>query len=89
MRRFKLTKAAKLLIMVVVLAVIGGAAFAGVKTGFVKTGAEKAETTIDTTKDETVVVSNDAPTYDENGNVMNIEKTDDNTINLSLDEWIG
>lgn len=29
------------------------------------------------------------PVYDDNGNVMNTEKTDKKTINLSLDEWIG
>ena len=29
------------------------------------------------------------PEYDDNGNVMNINKSDNQTINLSLDEWIG
>lgn len=90
MRRFRLTKAAKILIMVLVLALTGGGVFAGLKTGIIKTSteSEKVETNIDITEDETLLVT-DAPTYDENGNVMNIEKTDDNTINLSLDEWIG
>lgn len=91
MRRFRLTKAAKILIMVLVLALTGGGVFAGVKTGFIKTRteSEKAESIINITEDETLLATENVPTYDENGNVMNIDKTDDNTINLSLDEWIG
>lgn len=91
MRRFKLTKAAKILIMVLVLALIGGGVFAGVKTGFIKTSTDKSiktETNNTEEKNETSVTEK-VPTYDENGNVINIEKTDDKTINLSLDEWIG
>lgn len=75
MKRFRLTKAAKILIMVVVVALLGTGVFAGVKTGLVSTGKDK-------NKDVAV-------DYDENGNVMNTDKTDDATINLSLDEWIG
>ena len=93
MTRFRLTKAAKILIMVLVLALTGGGVFAGVKTGFIKTSteSEKTETIVDIKeeKNETLLATENVPTYDENGNVMNIEKTDDNTINLSLDEWIG
>lgn len=29
------------------------------------------------------------PVYDDNGNVMNTDKSSNSTINLSLDEWIG
>ena len=68
MQRFRLTKAAKILIMVVVVALLGGGVFAGLKTGLVTTGNVQ---------------------YDENGNVINTTKTDEATINLSLDEWIG
>lgn len=77
MKRFRLTKAAKVLIMLLVVALLGTGVFAGVKTGLVSTGKDKG-------KDKDVVVD-----YDENGNVMNTDKTDDATINLSLDEWIG
>ena len=75
MRRFRLTKAAKILIMVLVLALTGGGVFAGVKTGFIKTSteSEKAETIVNITEDETLLATENAPTYDENGNVMNIE----------------
>ena len=53
-KRFRLTKASKILIVVLVMALIGGAIFGGVRSGFIKT-----------------------------------KSSDDGTINLSLDEWIG
>lgn len=76
MRRFRLTKAAKILILILVIAVLGIGVFVGLKSGIVKfkDGENKAETSVD---------------YDADGNVMNTEKTDDKAINLSLDEWIG
>ena len=77
MKRFRLTKAAKVLIMILVVALLGTGVFTGVKTGLVSTGKDKS-------KDKDVVLD-----YDENGNVMTTDKTDDATINLSLDEWIG
>ena len=74
MRRFRLTKAAKILIMFLVVALVGGGAFAGIKTGFIKMGDKKASASVN---------------YDENGNVMNVDTENDAAINLSLDEWIG
>ena len=75
MRRFRLTKAAKILIMFLVVALVGGGAFAGIKTGFIKMGNDKkASASVD---------------YDENGNVMNVDTENDSAINISLDEWIG
>ena len=72
MRRFKLTKAAKILIMVLVVALLGGGVFAGLKTGFVKTDNKLMQSLMD-----------------EDGNVINTDKDDAKTVNLSLDEWIG
>lgn len=69
-KRFRLTKASKILIMVLVIALIGGGIFAGLKSGIV------------TSKNFNI-------TTDEEGNVINTDKSDDKTINLSLDEWIG
>ncbi len=69
-KRFRLTKASKILIVVLVIALIGGGVFAGLKSGFV------------TSKHFNI-------TTDEDGNVINTDKSDDKTINLSLDEWIG
>lgn len=74
MKRFKLTKAAKVLLMIVIIAAIGGGVFAGLKTGLIK-----SKTVSDTVAD----------LADNDGNVINTEKKDDATINLSLDEWIG
>ena len=79
-KRFKLTKAAKILIFVLIVAIIGGGVFAGIKTGFVKTDKIKD---IAGKKTEATVVA------DDDGNVINTSKDDEKTINLSLDEWIG
>lgn len=75
-KRFKLTKTAKILIFIVILALIGGGVFAGVKTDFIKTGIKG--------KKDTMTLQADS-----DGNVINTDKTDNKTINLSLDEWIG
>lgn len=81
MKRFKLTKAAKILIMVLVVLLAGGGVFAGIKTGVLTTSKNKDKTKVNS--------ANATVDYDENGNVMTTEKTDEATINLSLDEWIG
>lgn len=66
-KRFRLTKGAKILVFVLVIGIVVGTVAFGLKTGFVK---------------------NDIP-VDEAGNVINTDKTTEDTINLSLDEWIG
>ena len=84
-KRFRLTKASKILIMILIVALIGGGVLAGLKTGFIKTKND--------TKTDSVVADNDA---NNNVNTSTDVKTDakktdssDGTINLSLDEWIG
>lgn len=67
MKRFRLTKGAKILIMILVVALIGGGIFMGLKTGVVKNDLKP----------------------DADGNVINTTKESADTINLSLDEWIG
>lgn len=67
MKRFRLTKGAKVLILVLVVAIIGGGIFTGLKTGIVKNDLKP----------------------DADGNVINTNKASADTINLSLDEWIG
>lgn len=79
-KRFKLTKAAKILIFVLIVAIIGGGVLAGIKTGFVKT---------DKIKDITGKKTEVTVEADDDGNVINTSKDDEKTINLSLDEWIG
>ena len=66
-KRFRLTKGAKILIFVLIIGLLIGGVAIGLKTGFVK---------------------NDI-TVDDDGNVINTTKTTNDTINLSLDEWIG
>lgn len=66
-KRFRLTKGAKILIFVLIIGLLVGGVFIGLKTG---------------------VVENDIHT-DDSGNVINTTKASEDTINLSLDEWIG
>ena len=81
MKRFRLTKAAKILIVILVIALLGGGVFAGLKTGLITTDKDKVNN-----KENS---SNNVLDYDENGNVMDVDTKDDAAINLSLDEWIG
>ena len=67
MKRFRLTKSAKILILILIVAVVGGGIFMGLKTGVVKNDLKP----------------------DADGNVINTSKESNDTINLSLDEWIG
>ena len=64
-KRFKLTKAAKILILVLILAIAGGGIAVGIKTGAIKNGGDS-----------------DKPVS--SGSVKN-----DESIDISLDEWIG
>lgn len=64
-KRFKLTKVAKILILVLILAIAGGGIAVGMKTGAIKNGGDS-----------------DKPVS--SGSVKN-----DETIDISLDEWVG
>lgn len=66
-KRFRLTKGAKILAVILAVGIIIGGVVLGLKTGVVKNDIKP----------------------DEFGNVINTEKTTADTINLSLDEWIG
>ena len=81
-KRFRLTKAAKILIMVLIVALIGGGIFAGVQTGVIQTKKDKKESIVAKTDDTNVNREN-------NANKDNKAADDDATINLSLDEWVG
>ena len=85
-RRFRLTKASKILIFILVVALLGGGVFAGLKTGVVKTNSDKKESVSENKNDYN---DNNTIYADEDGNVINTDKSDDKTINISLDEWIG
>jgi len=64
-KRFKLTKVAKILILVLILAIAGGGIAVGMKTGVIKNGGDS-----------------DKPVS--SGSAKN-----DETIDISLDEWVG
>lgn len=87
----RLTTLSKVLILLLIIGLIGGGIFAGVSKGFIKTNKDKStdNATIasnnKTTSSETVSVED----IDEDGNVINTAKSSSDTINLSLDEWIG
>ena len=88
--RFKLTKTAKVLIFILILAVIGGGVFAGVKTGFIKTSKDVTSDNEESNIADIFSESEDSSeTVADDGSVINTDKTDEATINLSLDEWIG
>ena len=80
-RRFRLTKTAKILSFILILVVVIGSVFAGLKTGVVKTSGNKIG--------KAFSKKTEAPVTDSDGNVINTTKDNKDTINLSLDEWIG
>ena len=80
MNRFRLTPVAKVLCLIIVLAIIGGGVFAGFKSGFIKNDFNKKLTTT------TTVASSSTS---DGSSTKNDTEDDDSTINLSLDEWIG
>lgn len=97
-KRFRLTKAAKVLIMILIVALIGGGIFAGVQTGVIQTKKDKAGSSVTTSetvaKKETTsnnVDVNKEDTVKQIKTKKENTKTDDSdtTINLSLDEWVG
>ena len=91
MKRFRLTKTAKILIVIIFILVIVGGAFAAIKTGFVKTGKDKDTVKVETSIDKNETSGNNNVNTDTSESDINNTdtNTDDATINLSLDEWIG
>lgn len=94
--RFQLTKPAKVLVMLLVIAMLGTGVWFGVKSGFVDTSSLKPSdnpsSSVDPGKTSSPSVSTlpvSVDNTDEDGNIINTEKSDTSTINLSLDEWIG
>ena len=72
-KRFRLTKASKILIMILIIAAVVGSLFMGIKKGVIKTKTIKNQTT----------------TSSSSSGTSKKKSTSDGTINLSLDEWIG
>lgn len=86
MNRYKMTNTAKALIFVLIIAIIGGGVFLGYKNGLIKP-AKKGNSQ--------KVENNQTPSKEDKTNLIdntnsNVNTSKDNdTINLSLDEWIG
>ncbi len=96
MNRFKLTKTAKILLVFIIVALIVGGIALGLKTGVIKT--DNGTDDISVTDNDNVVKSNsntDVNTADNNTASKNNTETtkninsSNNTINLSIDEWVG
>lgn len=86
----RLTPLSKFLILLFIVAIIGCGIYAGVSKGIIK------KTTKSNSKTDTIQAGVEADINsdkdldaDENGNVINTSKLSEDTINLSLDEWIG
>ena len=89
-KRFRLTKASKILIMILVIALIGGGVFAGLKKGFIKTKSTVAVDSTDDSNTTNTAKGTKTDTSSDSNKKDDVKKTDDDgTINLSLDEWIG
>lgn len=84
MKRFRLTTPAKVLIILLILALIAGGVFTGIKTGFIKTNPEGEKV-----KTEMTVSSNSENEKSIKTKSKNDQVEKNNEINLSLDEWIG
>ena len=85
-KRFRLTKASKILIFIVIIVLLGGGVFAGLKTGLVKTDS-KTDQKVETLGTD---VNNGTDTVKtEDINKENDKSDSTNVINLSLDEWVG
>lgn len=85
-KRFRLTKTAKIMIFVLIIALLGGGVFVGLKTGLVKTDS-KSEQEVETLNPS---VDREAEVSDKKADSNSENKSENtNTINLSLDEWVG
>ena len=89
-KRYRLTKSAKILIFLVILIVLFGGLYGLISAGFIKTDNKKnttevSDTYVDNNKDNTTSKNED----DESGNNNTTTKTETDTINLSIDEWVG
>lgn len=85
-KRFRLTKTAKIMIFVLIIALLGGGVFAGLKTGIVKTGNKSEQ---EAEKSNSSVNSNVDTSNKETTTNTNNKSETTNVINLSLDEWVG
>lgn len=85
-KRFRLTKTAKIMIFVLIITLLGGGVFVGLKTGLVKTDS-KSEKEVEMSNPS---VDSEVEVSDKKVDSNSENKSENtNTINLSLDEWVG
>ena len=85
-KRFRLTKTAKILVFMIILALIGCGLFVGIKAGIVKTDndAEQKVETVEPNENDKA-----ADSVDNDKSDVTDEDDNEDTSNLSLDEWVG
>lgn len=94
MKQFKLKKNGIILLLVLVLAIAGGGIYWGLNSGLIENDVGKpsqsqgVEPVIPPAPDS-VSTNTPASSGGVEGEVLTLDKTTDDTINLSLDEWIG
>lgn len=96
MNRFKLTKTAKVLLVFIIVVLIGGGIALGVKTGVIKTDNGTEDISV-TDNDNAVKSDSDTGVNTVDNNTASKNNTETakntnsstNTINLSIDEWVG
>lgn len=76
--RYRLALPAKILIFVMIIGMLVSGVYFALKSGVIK-ASDKTNEVLGITVDD----------VDDNGNIVNTSKVSDDTINLSLDEWIG
>lgn len=88
-KRFRLTKTAKIMIFCLILTLLGSGVFVGIKTGLIKTKDK-------TNEEMATVVNKDSDKIESKNDTVNNVSSEtndtnvmDDTINISLDEWIG
>ena len=77
-KRYTIALPAKILILLVIVGLLFGGVYKALKSGVVK-ASDKTNKVLGITVNDT----------DEDGNILNTEKASEDTLNLSLDEWIG
>jgi outer membrane protein OmpA-like peptidoglycan-associated protein/ABC-type taurine transport system substrate-binding protein len=88
-KRFRLTKTAKIMVFCLILTLLGSGVFVGIKTGLIKTKDK-------TNEEMATVVNKDSDKIESKNDTVNNVSSEtndtnvmDDTINISLDEWIG
>lgn len=91
MKQFKLKRNGIILILVLILALVGGGVYWGLNSGLIENDVGKPNQTVtDPVNSQTPADATTPPaSNDIEGEVLTFDKTTDDTINISLDEWIG